>query len=49
MLFQEDEYKDKEADAFDLFKVCHYSKKKEGYTPTVQLAIVRQLSNGALY
>ncbi|CAL4991160.1 unnamed protein product [Urochloa decumbens] len=34
-----DEYKDKEPDAFDLFKICHYSNKKKGYTPTVQSAI----------
>jgi hypothetical protein len=27
----------------ELFKKCHYSKKKNGYTPTVQLAIVRHL------
>jgi len=42
---QGDEYKDKEPDAFDLFKICHYSKKKKGYTPTtVQSIIVRHLS-----
>ncbi|CAL5012068.1 unnamed protein product [Urochloa decumbens] len=34
-----DEYKDKEPDALDLFKICHYSNKKKGYTPTVQSAI----------
>jgi hypothetical protein len=45
-MFQGDE--DKGADAFKLFKLCHYSKKK-GYTPAVQVAIVRQLSNGAFY
>ena len=39
---REDEYKDKELDAVDLFKMCHYSNKKKGYTPTVQSAIVRQ-------
>lgn len=45
--FQGDE--DKGADAFKLFKLCHYSKKKKGYTPAVQVAIVRQLSNDAFY
>jgi hypothetical protein len=45
-MFQGDE--DKGADAFKLFKLCHYSKKKV-YTPAVQVAIVRQLSNGAFY
>ncbi|TVU26389.1 hypothetical protein EJB05_28934 [Eragrostis curvula] len=34
-----DKYNDEEPDAFDLFKECHYSKRKKGYTPTVQLAI----------
>lgn len=34
-----DKYKDHDPDALDLFKECHYSKKKEGYTPAVQLAI----------
>ncbi|CAO2189228.1 unnamed protein product [Urochloa humidicola] len=34
-----DEYKDKEPDALDLFKICHYSNKKKGYTSTVQSAI----------
>uniref|UniRef100_A0A0D9ZHR4 Uncharacterized protein n=1 Tax=Oryza glumipatula TaxID=40148 RepID=A0A0D9ZHR4_9ORYZ len=33
-----DKYKDQELDAVDMFKECHYSKKK-GYTPDVQLAI----------
>ena len=41
IFFQGDKYKDHDPDALDLFKECHYSKKKEGYTPTVQLAIVR--------
>ncbi|XP_039803998.1 uncharacterized protein LOC120668141 [Panicum virgatum] len=36
-----DEYKDKELDAVDLFKMCHYSNKKKGYTPTVQSAITQ--------
>jgi hypothetical protein len=49
MMFQGDEFKDKEADAFELFKLCHYSKKKKGYTPDVQSAIVSHLANGALY
>ena len=43
--FQAAEYKDKEPDALDLFKMCHYSNKKKGYTPTVQSSIVRQPSN----
>ncbi|TVT98720.1 hypothetical protein EJB05_55950 [Eragrostis curvula] len=34
-----DKYNDEEPDAFDLFKECHYSKRKKGYTPSVQLAI----------
>ncbi|KAG2544304.1 hypothetical protein PVAP13_9KG025200 [Panicum virgatum] len=37
-----------EPEAFDLFKLCHFSKKKQGYTPNVQLAIVSQLSYGVL-
>jgi hypothetical protein len=49
LVFQGDEYKGKESDAFELFKLCHYSKIKKGYTPAVQLAIVSQRSNGALY
>jgi hypothetical protein len=49
MLFQGDEFKGKEADAFELFKLCHYSKRKKGCMPAVQLAIVSQLSGGALY
>ncbi|KAG2555978.1 hypothetical protein PVAP13_8NG059505 [Panicum virgatum] len=39
-VYREDEYKDKELDAVDLFKMCHYSNKKKGYTPTVQSAIL---------
>jgi hypothetical protein len=35
MLFQGDEFKGKEADAFELFKLCHYSKRKKGYMPAV--------------
>jgi hypothetical protein len=35
------EYKDKEADAFELFKLCHYSKKNKGCKFVVQLVIVR--------
>ncbi|TVU24481.1 hypothetical protein EJB05_26922, partial [Eragrostis curvula] len=34
-----DKYHDEEPDAFELFKECHYSKRKKGYTPAVQLAI----------
>jgi hypothetical protein len=34
---------DQESDALDLFKKCHYSKKKNGYTSTVQLANERHL------
>ncbi|KAG2579831.1 hypothetical protein PVAP13_6NG278501 [Panicum virgatum] len=40
-VYREDEYKDKELDAIDLFKMCHYSNKKKGYTPTVQSAITQ--------
>ncbi|XP_020403416.1 uncharacterized protein [Zea mays] len=36
-----DKYMDQEPDALDLFKECHYSKKKQGYTSTVQLAITQ--------
>jgi hypothetical protein len=32
---------DEEPDALDLFKECHYSKKRKCYAPTVQEAIVR--------
>ncbi|TVT99087.1 hypothetical protein EJB05_55573, partial [Eragrostis curvula] len=38
--FQGDKYDDEERDAFELFKACHYSKRKKGYTPAVQLAII---------
>ncbi|XP_048574065.1 uncharacterized protein LOC125554596 [Triticum urartu] len=34
-----DKYKDKEPTALDLFKECHYSKKKKSYTDVVQVAI----------
>ncbi|XBI42185.1 hypothetical protein VPH35_126545 [Triticum aestivum] len=34
-----DKYKDKEPTALDLFKECHYSKKKKSYTDVVQDAI----------
>jgi hypothetical protein len=40
--FQGGEFEDKEPDAFDLFKLCHFSKKK-GYKPNVRLAIVSLL------
>ncbi|CAN6204022.1 unnamed protein product [Urochloa humidicola] len=33
------EFEDKEPDAFELFKLCHFSKKTQGYKPNVQLAI----------
>ncbi|CAL4991559.1 unnamed protein product [Urochloa decumbens] len=33
------EFEDKELDALDLFKLCHFSRKTQGYTPNVQLAI----------
>ena len=45
--FQGDKYKDQELDALDLFKECHYSNKKNGYTAAVQSAIVRKFSNKA--
>ena len=46
-VFQGDQFEEdqEEPNAFDLFKLCHYSKKKKGYTPNVQMAIVRLLSN----
>ncbi|TVU30856.1 hypothetical protein EJB05_22502 [Eragrostis curvula] len=34
-----DKYNDEDPNAFDLFKECHYSNKKKGYSPAVQLAI----------
>ncbi|TVU34030.1 hypothetical protein EJB05_15851, partial [Eragrostis curvula] len=34
-----DKYNDEDPNAFDLFKECHYSQKKKGFTPTVQAAI----------
>ncbi|KAF0904369.1 hypothetical protein E2562_034140 [Oryza meyeriana var. granulata] len=34
-----DKYNDENPNALDLFKECHYSKKKKGYTPSVQSAI----------
>jgi len=39
--FEEDQ---EEPNAFDLFKLCHYNKKKKGYTPNVQMAI-NQMEN----
>ena len=42
------EFENTEPDAFDLFRLCHFSNKKQGYTPNVQLAIVSQLSYGVL-
>lgn len=35
----DDKYNDEEPTALDLFKVCHYSKKKKCYTPAVLEAI----------
>ncbi|XP_044417376.1 uncharacterized protein [Triticum aestivum] len=37
-----EKYKDEEPNALDLFKECHYSNKKKGYTDTVQSAVVSQ-------
>nr|CDM86951.1 unnamed protein product [Triticum aestivum] len=34
-----DKYKEKEPTTLDLFKECHYSNKKKGYTDAVQAAI----------
>ena len=47
--FQEDGHEDegKEHDAFELFQMCQFSKKK-GYIPAEQLVIVSLLSNGAV-
>ncbi|KAL6602752.1 hypothetical protein ACP70R_043113 [Stipagrostis hirtigluma subsp. patula] len=36
-----DKYNDKDPDALDLFKECHYSNKKKGYTTDVQSAITK--------
>ncbi|CAN6326044.1 unnamed protein product [Urochloa humidicola] len=33
------DFEDKEPDAFELFKLCHFSKKNKGFTPNVQLII----------
>ncbi|KAF0896969.1 hypothetical protein E2562_031283 [Oryza meyeriana var. granulata] len=41
---REGNYSDEEPDALDLFKECHYSKKKKGFTPVVQLAITKMES-----
>ncbi|KAF0922432.1 hypothetical protein E2562_035037, partial [Oryza meyeriana var. granulata] len=41
---EEGNYSDEEPGALDLFKECHYSKKKKGFTPTVQLAITEMES-----
>lgn len=38
-IVQGDKYKEKEPDAVDMFKECHFSRKK-GYTPDVQLLVV---------
>ncbi|KAG8065111.1 hypothetical protein GUJ93_ZPchr0004g38826 [Zizania palustris] len=36
-----DKYNDQEPDVLNLFKECHYSKKKKGYTIDVQYAIAQ--------
>ncbi|KAL6897286.1 hypothetical protein ACP4OV_006982 [Aristida adscensionis] len=36
-----DEYNNEDPDALDLFKACHYSKKKKCCTPAVQSAILK--------
>ncbi|XP_025796312.1 uncharacterized protein LOC112876422 isoform X2 [Panicum hallii] len=36
-----DKYNDEEPDALDLFKECHYSKKKKFYSSNVQKAITQ--------
>jgi hypothetical protein len=41
---QAEKYKDEAPNALDLFKDCHYSQKKKGFTPAVQSAIVSKLS-----
>jgi hypothetical protein len=38
--FQGEKYNDEDPNALDLFKECHYSQKKKGYTPYVQSVIV---------
>ncbi|PUZ45146.1 hypothetical protein GQ55_8G198900 [Panicum hallii var. hallii] len=40
-VFVENLDEDTELNAFDLFKMCHFSKKKDGYTPAVQSAITQ--------
>lgn len=40
-----DEYEDKEPDAFDdLFKACHFSKKRKGFMPSVQ-SVITEMEN----
>ncbi|TVU40631.1 hypothetical protein EJB05_14100 [Eragrostis curvula] len=39
-----DKYEDEDPNEFDLFKECHYSKKKKGYTPAVQ-AVIAEMEN----
>lgn len=41
---QAEKYKDEAPNALDLFKDCHYSEKKKGFTPAIQSAIVSKLS-----
>lgn len=40
ILFQEEKYKDVGQHGLDLFKECHYSKKKKAFAHVVQSAIV---------
>ncbi|PVH35065.1 hypothetical protein PAHAL_7G097400 [Panicum hallii] len=40
-LEDENEDENTERNAFNLFKMCHFSKKKDGYTPAVQSAITQ--------
>lgn len=47
--FQGDKYKEQEPDSMDLFKECHYSNKTKGYTPAVQIAIVRNFWNKVFF
>ncbi|XP_066374521.1 uncharacterized protein [Miscanthus floridulus] len=46
-LGNECEDEDQEPDAFDLFKLCHYSKKKKGFEPAVQSVITEMESQMA--
>ncbi|XBI21557.1 hypothetical protein VPH35_062662 [Triticum aestivum] len=44
-----DKYKEKVPTALDLFKECHYSSKKKGYTDAVQAAIWESLPLSSLF